>query len=470
VPGYELLGELGQGGMGMVYKARQKGLNRIVALKMLLPGVQPARFKTEAEASARLAHPNIVQVFDIGECRQGDNGPLLAYYSMEYCPGGNLDKQLKANPLPAPEAARLVEKLARAVQHAHEHGIIHRDLKPSNILLAGEASHETQATQAGASTGPRRRRREASDATLVSMDALVPKIADFGLAKKMDEQSHTRTGEVMGTPSYMAPEQAHGERVGPLADVWALGAILYECLTGRAPFKGATGMETMLQVLNQEPVPPSRLSPGIPLDLETICLKCLNKEPARRYESAEEMADDLGRFLAGEPIQARPLGTLGRLKRWVWRFPAVAGLIGTVALLLVLGMAVASLLAWNLSRSRGELQATMTRIEEQVAKMRTDVDEWRGKAGRADVDVKEMAAYKARFDKDLAELELRMARGEWHVGPKLGEMKKRQKKVGNDEEKTQKNAERSRGELEYRERLLRDFEEILANRPGGGKR
>jgi WD40 repeat protein/tetratricopeptide (TPR) repeat protein len=291
VPGYEVLGELGRGGMGVVYRARQVKADRVVALKMILAGAHAgpeelARFRTEVEAVARLSHPNIVQIYEVGE----HNG--LPFFSLEFCPGGNFDGRLSGTPLPPREAAALVQTLARAIQAAHVKGVVHRDLKPANVLLAEDGT---------------------------------PKVTDFGLAKKLDEAGRTQSGAVVGTPSYMAPEQAAGRAtVGPAADVYALGAILYECLTGRPPFRGATALETLEQVCGQEPVPVRRLQPKVPRDLETICLKCLHKEPARRYASAADLADDLRRFLSGEPIRARPVGRLERGWRWCRRNPATA--------------------------------------------------------------------------------------------------------------------------------------------------
>jgi serine/threonine-protein kinase len=294
--------------MGVVYKARQLKPPRLVALKMVLAGghagtEKVARFRTEVEAVARLAHPNVVQVYEVGE-HQG-----LPFFSMELCPGG-LDRKLGGTPQPARDAARLVEALARGVHAAHQGLVVHRDLKPANVLLSADGT---------------------------------PKVSDFGLAKKLDEAGQTRTGAVVGTPSYMAPEQAAGKSktVGPAADVYALGAILYECLTGRPPFKAASDWETVVQVLSAEPVPPRRLSPKVPRDLETVCLKCLRKEPDRRYASAAELADDLGRFLRGEPVLARPVGPAGRLARWARRRPAVAGL-----LLALLVLSAAGIAAW----------------------------------------------------------------------------------------------------------------------------
>jgi WD40 repeat protein len=297
-PGYELLSELGRGGMGVVYKARHIQLDRVVALKMILAGghasaSESARFKDEAKAIARLQHPNIVQVHDVGE--QGG----LPYFSLEYCPGGSLDKKLAGTPLPSKEAAVLVEALAKAMHAAHEKGVVHRDLKPANVLLSADGT---------------------------------AKVTDFGLAKKLDEEGRTATGAVMGTPSYMAPEQAggHGKRVGPAADVYALGAILYECLTGRPPFRAATTLDTILQVVSEEPASVRQLQPGVAADLETICHRCLQKEPARRYASALELAEDLRRFQAGEPIRARPTGWLERGVRWARKNPGRATALSAV--------------------------------------------------------------------------------------------------------------------------------------------
>jgi tetratricopeptide (TPR) repeat protein/tRNA A-37 threonylcarbamoyl transferase component Bud32 len=295
IPGYEILGELGRGGMGVVYKARQLRLNRAVALKMILAGDHaPAeaaiRFLAEAESIARLHHPHIVQIFAFGD---HDGRP---YFEMEYVDGGSLAERLGGGPWPAREAARLVETLARAIHAAHRSGIIHRDLKPANILLSSEG---------------------------------VPKIADFGLAKCLDtETGLTRTELIVGSPSYMAPEQAGGNAaaVGPAADVYSLGAILYELLTGRPPFQAPTVLETLEQVRSAEPMAPTRLRRKLPRDVVTICLKCLEKGPARRYPSAAELAEDLRRFEAGEPIRARPVGGLERLGRWCRREPAVAAL------------------------------------------------------------------------------------------------------------------------------------------------
>ncbi len=295
VPGYEVLETLGSGGMGVVYKARQERLKRTVALKMILRGAhagreQRARFRVEAEAAARLQHVNIVQIYDVGE---HEGTPYLA---LEYVDGGSLADRLGGKPLPPHQAAELVLALALAIQHAHERGVVHRDLKPGNILLQAEAHG------------------------LTPVGLGLPKVADFGLAKCLDAQAQTHTGDVLGTPAYMAPEQAAGRTdVGPAADLYALGVILYECLTGRPPFLAATLLETLEQVRSNDPAPPRLLQPGVPADLGTICLKCLAKEPEQRYASALALADDLGRFLQGEPIRARPVTLFGQLTRMLNR-------------------------------------------------------------------------------------------------------------------------------------------------------
>jgi len=306
LPGYEILEELGRGGMGIVYRARQLALQRVVALKVLLSGAhagpkERAAFRTEAEAAARLHHPNIVQVYDIAE----HDG--LPYFSFEFVDGQNLEQKAAGRPLPPGQAAALVETLARAMHHAHQQGIVHRDLKPSNILLA----------------------------------ELTPKITDFGVAKLLDaERGQTATGDFLGTPHYMAPEQAsgHSKESGPAADVYSLGAILYQLLTGRPPFQGASALEILEQVRFREAAPPSKVERYLPRDLDTICLKCLEKDPRRRYASAQDLAEDLRRFSAGEPILARPAASWERAWKWARRRPAVAGLIGvsTAAILALL--------------------------------------------------------------------------------------------------------------------------------------
>jgi WD40 repeat protein len=307
VPGYEIMLELGRGGMGVVYKARHVGLGRLVALKMILAGVHLGpkdleRFRSEAAAVAGLQHVHIVQLYEFGEY---EGRP---YFSLEYVEGGSLAQRLKGAPLPARQAAELAEKLARAIHYAHERGIVHRDIKPANILLTTDGH---------------------------------PKLTDFGLAKQIRTTGNTQTGTVMGTPSYMAPEQALGKSraVGPAADVYALGAILYEMLTGRPPFRSETPLDTMLQVASEEPVPISRLQPRLPQDLQTICMKCLQKEPHKRYASAGALADDLHRFLQGEPIEARPIGKLERAYKWTRRRPATAASLFLLVFIVLAGFA-----------------------------------------------------------------------------------------------------------------------------------
>jgi hypothetical protein len=334
IPGYEVLREVGRGGMGVVYQARQLSCERPVALKMLLaapqtgPQEQRDRFRAEAHAAARLQHPGIVQLFEVGE---NEGRPYLV---MEYVAGGSLAERLDGTPLPPREAAALVEKLARATHVAHQAGIIHRDLKPANVLLATSRSDKHPCL----SLGP----ADKQDACRYE-----PKITDFGLAKRLDVAGQTVSGAIVGTPSYMAPEQAgsKGKRIGPATDVYGLGAILYELLTGRPPFKGTTPLETALQVISDEPVPPSQLQPKTPRDLETICLKCLHKEAHKRYPTAEALAADLRRFQAGEPVQARPVGLGERTIKWVRRRPAQAVLLALV----VLGtLACFALVLWRL--------------------------------------------------------------------------------------------------------------------------
>jgi tetratricopeptide (TPR) repeat protein len=352
VPGYEILGVLGRGGMGVVYKVRQVQLKRVVALKMILAGAQAgaaelARFRTEAEAVARLQHPNIVQIHDVGEY---EGRP---YFSLEFVEGGTLAKKLAGAPQPPREAAQLVHTLALAMDAAHQRGIVHRDLKPANVLLAG-----------------------AADAPVAQC---VPKIADFGLAKRLDDDSgQTQTGAIMGTPSYMAPEQASGQvgAIGPAADVYALGAILYELLTGRPPFRGATMLDTLEQVRQREPVPPRELQPKTPRDLETICLKCLAKEPGKRYASAKELADDLDRFLNDKPILARPAGAVERAVKFARRNKILVA--GVAAVITVLGVGIVTtsagmVAAWvqtsraNTATKKEHQQQLLTR--EETAKL-----------------------------------------------------------------------------------------------------
>jgi tetratricopeptide (TPR) repeat protein len=341
VPGYEVLELLGRGGMGVVYKARQIALDRVVALKMILHAEHAGssdreRFRIEAEAVARLQHPNIVAVYEVGE----HNG--MPFFSQEFCDGGSLDRRLRGTPLSPREAASLVETLARAVHHAHQKGVVHRDLKPANILLvsggvvSGEWSDPSGTTTHHSPLTPHH-----------------PKIGDFGLAKKLDTLAvgPTRSGAILGSPPYMSPEQARGDSpaIGPATDVYSLGAILYELLTGRPPFLDASVQLTLLRVLNDDPVPVRRLQPKVPHDLETICHHCLEKNPQKRYRSALALAEDLRRFQAWEPVAARRAGALERTAKWTRRRPTAAALTG-VALLGLLGLLVA--IPFNMSHLR----------------------------------------------------------------------------------------------------------------------
>jgi eukaryotic-like serine/threonine-protein kinase len=333
VPGFEILEELGRGGMGVVYKARQINLNRPVALKMILAGanagpVSLARFHREAQAIASLQHPDIVQIHDVGQAGG------LPYFSLEFIDGRSLAAQIDGRPQDITLAAWITRKLARAIHAAHLQGIVHRDLKPANILLTTDGR---------------------------------PKIIDFGLAQRLgDDTDQTRSGTIVGTPDYMAPEQARGQadNAGPLVDQHALGAILYELLTGRPPFRGSTPADTLEQVCTQEPVPPRRLQPKVPRDLETICLKCLEKESHRRYADADALADDLDRFIDGRPVLARRSSAVEHLGRRCRRNPGVAGLFATVLVLSVTVLTTSTAFAVHLARAhsaaiaafRGECQ------------------------------------------------------------------------------------------------------------------
>ena len=329
-PGYEIVRELGRGGMGVVYLARNLALGQEVALKVLLVGGHASaadrdRFLAEATTMGRLQHPGVVPVHQVGEY----DGRL--FMAMKYVPGGTLAQKLAGTPLPPREAAAAVAALARAVDYAHREGVVHRDIKPGNVLVGKYG--EVQLT-------------------------------DFGLARRAGSDSNlTATGAVLGSPSYMAPEQAAGDakRVGPAADTYGLGAVLYECLTGRPPFRAATAIETITQVLNADPAPPRVVVPGLPRDLETITLKCLQKDPARRYASAAALADDLGRFLDGRPIAARPVPPYERAWRWVRRHPAAAATAGVV--LAAVGAVVGVLAAANASLQRERDAADRARAE-----------------------------------------------------------------------------------------------------------
>ena len=350
IPGYDILGVLGHGGMGVVYRAHHQRLKRDVALKMILAGehADPAlhrRLRIEAEAVARLQHPNIVQIYEVGE-HQG-----LPFLALEYVPDGTLDQRLDGQPMAPRLAAEVIVQLAHAIHYAHQQGVVHRDLKPANVLLLDR--DRTKSTAPMSSQG--------LSAKFSGGLPFVPKVTDFGLAKRLDSlEQNTATGSVMGTPNYMAPEQAQGlsKAIGPTTDVWALGAILYELLTGRPPFLGATPMETLLQVIHNEPVPPLQLQPRLPHDLNTICLKCLQREQRKRYASAQELADDLQAFLDDHPIKARPTGLPTRMLKWIRRNPTLASL-GVFTLVVLLG------LLGFFSYHSAELQTLLTEVEEQ---------------------------------------------------------------------------------------------------------
>jgi hypothetical protein len=338
LPGYEIEAEIARGGMGVVYRARDTTVGRTVAVKMLPPEVAPdgdrlARFLTEAKALAALQHPNVVQLFHAGEA---GHRPFLV---MEFVSGGNLRQSLRAGPWEPTAAAKLVRTLADATAAAHRLGIVHRDLKPGNVLLTAES-------------GP------------------VPKIADFGLARFLDDDSRTASGEILGTPEFMAPEQAagRGDLIGPPTDIWALGATLYEVLTGRPPFTAMTRSLTLQQIANADPVPPSRLRPGLPPELCAISLKCLEKDPRNRYPSAAELRDDLDRFLAGKPVLARPRFLVLRWLDRGRRHPARTAAAVWGVILAVVGVAF---IAWGWLVARTELASAAS----EVAQLRHDHEE-----------------------------------------------------------------------------------------------
>lgn len=341
---YELVREIACGGMGVVYEARQQSLQRTVAIKLILGGqlASPAeieRFHREAEMAANLRHSNIVAVHEVGE-HSGHH-----YFAMDYIAGHSLAGAVRETPLSGKKAAQYLVKVADAMRYAHQHGVLHRDLKPSNILI--DADDE-------------------------------PHVTDFGLAKRVEGDSQlTATGTVLGSPSYMSPEQAAGrqDQIGPATDIYGLGATLYELLTGRPPFRAESPVATMLQVLNIEPAPPRLLNASVDRDVETICLKCLDKEPARRYDSADALIDDLRHYLADEPIHARPAGGLERLRRWCRRNPLVASSAGATVLFLVLGLAAASIGYVQATRAQKRAEQNLEHACQVVHEFFTSVSE-----------------------------------------------------------------------------------------------
>ncbi len=396
LPGYRLLHEIARGGMGVVYLAHQIHADRTVALKMILSSElvddeTRERFRTEAHAIARLQHPGIVQIYDVGE---NEGHP---YFSMEFCESGSLTEYLDGTPLGANDSANVMRDLADAIQTAHDANVIHRDLKPANVLLAlrpGEIDSRPEGKRP-------------------PLSSLVAKIADFGLAKKLDDATLTSTGMVMGTPSYMSPEQAAGSKtIGKATDIYSLGVILYECLTGRPPFRAANSVETVFQVIHEEPASPRQLQPSIPKDLETICLKCLQKDPQRRYASARELADELSRFLEGKSIHARPVSGPEKAWRWSRRNPLVAGLFVALVLVLILGTAIATTFAIQSSINEGIAKENFLRAEKEKTKAKANAEQAKNnaQAAKTNEDVAKANAEVAKANEDVAKANAEVAK------------------------------------------------------------
>ena len=385
VPGFEILSELGRGGMGVVYKARQIAHDRVVALKMILAGSQASsedlgRFHDEAEAISRLRHPHIVQIFEVGQVES------RLYFVLEFVEGGTLGDRIQGRPMPPRSAAQLLESLARAMHYAHERGIIHRDLKPANVLLHGRKAFLDIPEDADRQPNEWDFRR------------YMPKITDFGLAKMLDRSTgRTASGDVVGTPSYMAPEQAQGKPypISGTTDIYSLGAILYEMLTGKPPFLGPTPMDTLFQVHTQDPIPPRKLVREIPPGLETICLKCLRKDPAQRYRSAEDLAEDLRLFTEGQPIQGRGTHPI----RQGWReLRRKTGTLAFAFLVLLLAVVAGGAIAYQWWHGQEQIrfvqvEADAAQRDNALLRLRTALEHCeRGETAKGSADLGELLA------------------------------------------------------------------------------